>query len=241
MEGRMEGISEGSVLGRSALESGGWLPSGDLSYSCVTQETVNNATDIEAIPYRRDFIANILHMPARIATRMLQLTRFAALALPAVAWFASFVEPCPHLPACDLSRPIRHGSDRGVTFYFDALCFAQGHWLEGKPAQAILQLNRAFSAELSDDDPILETWPWPYAALEWILENSADGGQGFLGNPVRHFQHLATRMSGPRQEIRIAHAWRCFHIARRVLDGKGDFPLDGRQLAREGIFIPSGK
>lgn len=169
------------------------------------------------------------------------ITRFPALALPVVAWFASFVEPCPHLPACDPSRQKRHGQGRRATFYFDALCFAQGHWLEGKPAQAILQLNRAFSAELSDDDPILETWPWPYAALEWILENSADGGHGFLGNPVRHFQHLATRMNGPRQEIRIAHAWRCFHIARRVLDGKGDFPLDGRQLAREGIFVPSGK
>jgi hypothetical protein len=146
--------------------------------------------------------------------------------------------PCPHLPPAVPGKEFRHGAERGAGFYFDALAFAQAHWLAGKPAQAILQLNRAFSADIPKDDPILETWPWPYVALEWILEKAADDSCGFLGNPVRHFQHLATRMSGPRKEIRAARAWECFHIARRVLDGKGDFPMDGRQLAREGIFIP---
>lgn len=147
--------------------------------------------------------------------------------------------PVPHLPDYTPGTPKRHGSARGAGFYYDALSFAQGHWLEGKPAQAILQLNRAFSADISEGEAILETWPWPYAALEWIMEKSADGSCGFLGNPVRHFQHLATRMSGPRREARIAHAWKCFHTARRVLAGKGDFPMDGRQIAREGIFIPA--
>ena len=133
---------------------------------------------------------------------------------------------------------MRHGADRGAGFYRDALAFAQGHWMAGKPAQAILQLNKAFSADLRDDDPVLQEWPWPYSALEWIMGNAADGSAGFLGNPVRHFQHLATRMSGPRREVRVVRAWKCFHIARRVLAGRGDFPLDGRQIAREGIFIP---
>lgn len=149
-----------------------------------------------------------------------------------------FVEVCPYLPAYGGSRPRRHGVYRGAGFYLDALVFAQAYWVDGKPAQAILQLNKAFSADVPDGEEILETWPWPYAALEWILEKSADGSCGFLGNPVRHFQHLATRMSGPRKEVRIARAWQCFHIARRVLAGKGDFPMDGRQIAREGIFIP---
>lgn len=149
--------------------------------------------------------------------------------------------PCPHLPDCDQSLPVCHGTNRGGAFYLDALAFAQGYWLAGKPAQSILQLNKAFSADLRDDDPVLEKWPWPYAALEWIMEHAADGTAGFLGNPVRHFQHLATRMSGPLQEVRIARAWKCFHIARRVLAERGDFPLDGRQIAREGIFIPAGK
>jgi len=26
-----------------------------------------------------------------------------------------------------------------------------------------------------------------------------------------------------------------------VLDGRGEFPLDGRQIAREGIFIPRSR
>ena len=149
------------------------------------------------------------------------------------------MQPCPHLPEYQTLKPKKHGVERGAAFYLDSLAFAQAHWLDGKPAQAILQLNKAFSADMGADDPVLGKWPWPYAALEWILENAADGRSGFLGNPVRHFQHLATRMSGPRREIRISHAWKCFHIARRVLEGRGDFPLDGRQIAREGIHIPS--
>ncbi len=80
------------------------------------------------------------------------------------------MEACPYLPAYEPGTPKRHGTDRGAAFYLNALRFAQGHWMEGKPAQAILQLNKAFSADLSEDDPILETWPWPYSALEWILE-----------------------------------------------------------------------
>jgi hypothetical protein len=145
---------------------------------------------------------------------------------------------CPHLPDYNPGIQKRHGTSRGADFYLDALRFAQGYWLEGKPAQAILQLNKAFSADLAADSKILEKWPLPFSALEWILEKSADGSCGFLGNPVRHFQHLATRMSGSRSEQRIAYAWKCFHIARRVLAGNGNFPMDGRQIAREGIFIP---
>jgi len=153
------------------------------------------------------------------------------------------MQVCPYLPPAILGKAVKHGSDRGAAFYMDALSFAQGYWVAGKPAQAILQLNRAFSSDLRDDAQILEEWPWPYAALKWILEQAVMIETGFLGNPVRHFQHLATRMSGPRKEIRAERAWRCFHIARYALDGCGDFPLDGRQMAREGIFIPtsSGK
>ena len=147
--------------------------------------------------------------------------------------------PCPHLPSYTQGLAKRHGPERAELFYLDALRFANGYWMADKPAQAILQLNKAFSADLPNDAEIFHEWPLPYAALEWILEKSADGSVGFLGNPVRHFQHLATRMSGPRREIRVAYAWKCFHIARRVLKGMGDFPLDGRQIAREGIFIPS--
>jgi len=93
-------------------------------------------------------------------------------------------------------------------------------------------------ADLSDGDPVLLTNPPPYRALAWILENAAAGNSGYLGNPVRHFQHLASRMSGPRAEIRSSRAWLCFHLAASILD-RAEYPRDGDQIAREGLWIPS--
>lgn len=144
---------------------------------------------------------------------------------------------CPWLPSLNGNFPLRHGPGRGVDFYFEALSFAQGYWMRGKPAQAILQLDKAFSADLTWDEGISQKWPWPYEALVWILKRSEDGSHGFLGNPVRHFQHLATRLTGPGKETRIIHAWNCFHLSRRILAENPHYPIDGRQLAREGIFL----
>jgi hypothetical protein len=149
---------------------------------------------------------------------------------------------CPHLPeACgheDFSITRRHGGEKGAAFYLDALRYAQSQWQGGKPAQAILQLNKAWMADLTVDEGVLEGHPPPYAALVWILEMAAAGDCGFLGNPVRHFQHLASRMSGPRREIRAWRAWVCFRLAERILIG-GHHPRDGVQLAREGLAVPS--
>jgi hypothetical protein len=151
------------------------------------------------------------------------------------------VAPCPWLPAVDryhdASITRRHAGDKGPGFYRDARSYAQSLWLEGKPAQAILQLNKAWMADLAENAPILQTDPPPYRALVWILTEAKTGEKGFLGNPVRHFQHLASRMSGPRAEIRSWRAWICFHLANRLLPG-GEFPKDGVQLAREGLWIP---
>lgn len=127
---------------------------------------------------------------------------------------------------------------KGADFYLDALRYAQSQWIVGKPAQAILQLNKAWMADLTTGHPVLHSNPPPYRALIWILEKSAGGKCGYLGNPVRHFQHLATRVSGPRAEIRSARAWLCFHLAEEILD-RAAFPRDGPQLAREGVWIPS--
>jgi hypothetical protein len=128
----------------------------------------------------------------------------------------------------------RRHEEKGVEFYQDALCYAQSQWMHGKPAQALLQLNKAWMAELTDFPP---GFPPPYQALAWMMEQAAGGGAGYLGNPVRHFQHLASRMSGPRAGIRAWRAWLCFHLAERVLPG-GEFPRDGVQIAREGLWIP---
>jgi len=149
--------------------------------------------------------------------------------------------PCPYLPRVEealgpwVTR--RHG-EKGAAFYVDALRYGQWLWCGGKPAQAILQLNKAWMAELGAGDAVLKECPSPYAALAWILRAAQDGDCGFMGNPVRHFQHLASRMSGPRAEVRAWRAWMCFHLAERVL-GPAGFPRDGEQLVREGLWIPS--
>jgi hypothetical protein len=151
----------------------------------------------------------------------------------------SIPRSCPWLPEIsgihDFTLTRRHGHVKGADFYLDALRFAQSQWISGKPAQAILQLNKAWMADLAGDEPVLKAYPSPYRALVWIMENAAAGDRGFMGNPVRHFQHLASRLSGPRAEIRSWRAWLCFHLAEKTLSG---FPRDGEQIAREGLWIP---
>lgn len=148
---------------------------------------------------------------------------------------------CPHLPEVerihDFRITRRHGAAKGPEFYLDALRFAQSQWLAGKPAQAILQLNKAWMADLHDASGFLEQHPPPYRALVWILRTAASGECGFLGDPVRHFQHLATRMSGPQAEIRSWRAWCCLNLAENVLS-PSSFRRDGPQMAREGFWIP---
>lgn len=148
-------------------------------------------------------------------------------------------DPCPLLP--EVTHPHGHMVTRvhapvkGDRFYFAALCYAQSLWREGKPAQAILQLNKAFMADLRGNEEVLQDHPPPYGALVWFLENRPRGL--FVGNPVRHFQHLATRVSGERKEIRAWRAWACFHLSRRILPAE-EFPPDEEQVAKEGIVFP---
>jgi hypothetical protein len=150
--------------------------------------------------------------------------------------------PCPWLPDAekihDFTVTRRHGMNRGPAFYQDALGYAQSQWISRKPAQAILQLNKAWMADLTGGETILENFPPPYHALAWILRHSTAADCGYLGNPVRHFQHLASRMSGVQAEIRSWRAWLCMHLAELVLP-HGVFPRDGQQIAREGLWIPS--
>jgi hypothetical protein len=152
----------------------------------------------------------------------------------------------PRFPACPGLPPVErrlgwesmtpHRESRGEAFYRAALRYAQSLWMEGKPAQAMLQLNKAWSADLRGDEPVLREWPPPYRPLCRMLEGGA--ANGFFGNPVRHFQHLATRMSGPRAEARRWRAWACFQLAERRLDS-ADFPRDADQVARERPVFPT--
>lgn len=146
--------------------------------------------------------------------------------------------PCPHLPVP--GRPLTAasvnaaGRDRGPAFYFLALECAQSLWLAGLPAQSLLLINRALSADLHGDEPVLHDWPVPYAAAAWVMRHRDP--DHFIGNPRRHYQHLATRMVEPRRELRTWRAWACWAIA-RVVDPT--LPADEKQLTHEGVVEPS--
>jgi hypothetical protein len=148
------------------------------------------------------------------------------------------LEPCPFLPLPE--HPVtaavmkRHGDDRGPDFYLGALTCAQSLWLQGLPAQAILQLNRAFAADLAPEAEVLTHHPLPYAPMAWLLQHRRP--DQFIGNPRRHFQHLATRMSGPRSALRTWRAWACWWLARKI---DPSLPADEEQLAREGLSEPT--
>ena len=155
-----------------------------------------------------------------------------------VAWLNP---ACPWLPAVDSPQDFRltrrHGSDKGSDFYGDALVYAQSQWRMGKPAQAILQLDKAWMADLPPDEWRSRDGVDPYQALIWIMQTLSAGAIGYMGNPVRHFQHLASRMSGQRSEVRSWRAWLCLHLAEKWLTVDA-YPRDGQQMARYGLWIP---
>lgn len=145
--------------------------------------------------------------------------------------------PCPFLPVPDsvLTAACLHefGTDRGPDFYLRALYYAQSLWLQGFPARALLLVNRALGCDLQGCEPVLSAWPLPYRAVGWLLRHHTP--EQFIGNPRRHWQHLATRMSGPRAELRTWRAWACWQLARVAMP---QLPADEEQIVREGVREP---
>ncbi len=145
--------------------------------------------------------------------------------------------PCPFLPLP--SRVYTHddmhalGKDRSAVFYHTALNYAQSLWLAGFPAKSLLLINRALSCKLTDVALIGDIKP--YHAIAWILLNRPP--DRFIGNPRRHYQHLATRMVEPHKELRIWRAWACWYLAKQLLD-EGEFPPDAVQVREELIVKP---
>ncbi len=147
-------------------------------------------------------------------------------------------EPCPHLPRRDV--PLRAaemkklGSSRGPEFYFRALECAQSLWLQALPAQSLLLINRALGADLKGSEPVLVDFPLPYEAAAWVMSQRKE--DQFIGNPRRHYQHLATRMVAPRKEIRTWRAWGCWYFACAIFP---DYPADEVQLQNEAVTEPT--
>ena len=153
----------------------------------------------------------------------------------------SFVNP-PHPFLPEIDRVYRaadvngFGKDqRGAEFYLACLKFAQSLWREGLPGQSLLQCNRALSCWLAEDEAVLRAWPLPYQAVAWTLTQRPEGQ--FIGNPRRHWQHLATRMVEPHKELRTWRAWACWYLAKTLLS-EAEFPADVKQIREEGVVEP---
>lgn len=149
--------------------------------------------------------------------------------------------PHPFLPSIDRPHTAADVNafpkdQRGPDFYLACLRYAQSLWQNGLPAQCILQCNRALSLPLTGDEPILRLHPLPYQALAWLILNAP--ADQFLGNPRRHWQHLATRMVEPQKDLRTWRAWACWHLAKTLLP-ESEFPADLKQIRNEQIIEPT--
>jgi hypothetical protein len=99
-------------------------------------------------------------------------------------------------------------------FYYNALQYGHYLWQTGHAGRAILAVTRALYADLPEEAPILKDWPLPYAALKWIVAKQHT--DDFPGNPRVSFQHQATRLRGPRQDLRRARAWAVWALIRKA-------------------------
>ncbi len=148
--------------------------------------------------------------------------------------------PCPFLPHVDRvygsADAQALGSTRGSAFYTMSLSYAQSQWQVGLPAQALLQVNRALACCLGAEEEVLAQWPLPYKTMAWLMVQRTEGQ--FLGNPRRHFQHLATRMVEPNKALRVWRAWACWYLATMVLP-EAEYPGDAAQIYKEGVVEPT--
>ena len=130
---------------------------------------------------------------------------------------SSPISDIPYLPSPQRSMDWRDlnrfgRTDRGAAFYETCLEYSQALWRKALPARAILCLDRAWGADLTGNEPILESWPLPYQALVHILQCAPE--DAFLGNPRVHFQHYADRLGEPRIEQRKWRSWACWALTR---------------------------
>ncbi len=141
--------------------------------------------------------------------------------------------PCPYLPAPRAGLDWRslhahRDAPRGAKFYLDCLEYGHALWQRGLAARAILCLDRALGADLAEREPVLTSWPLPYAAMAWIIAHAPT--EVFVGNPRVHFQHFAGRMNAPRREQRRWRAWACWALTRAI---RPDWPCDPRHRITE--------
>jgi len=157
-------------------------------------------------------------------------------------------DPCPYLPMPH--EPMTHetilalGTERGPAFYETALRRAQWLWMEKQPAKSILLINRAFASShwpegtkdlLTEEQALSHRRTGldelPYRALAWVLRRALP--ENLPGSTRVHYQHLATRMSGPRAELRTWRAWGAWCYVRCIWP---ELPADEKQ---QGVTEPT--
>lgn len=126
-------------------------------------------------------------------------------------------------------RDVREAKGRGVAaFYLASLQYGHYLWLEGHAGRSLLALTRALYADVPEQASVLEDWPLPYTAIHWVVRQHPS--DHFPGNPRISFQHQATRMEGPRKELRRARAWAVWYL---VGQAKSSLPGDPTQAFEE--------
>ena len=139
---------------------------------------------------------------------------------------------CPHLPdpveAMDWQHMNAHRGELGGVFFLTALRYGQYLWTGNLPARALLAVDRALYADLTGDEPELRDHPLPYAAIAWMVGNMPEGV--FTGNARVHYQHLADRVRGEREEQKRWRAWAAWMLVRRV---RPELPEDPKHVFTE--------
>lgn len=116
---------------------------------------------------------------------------------------------CPYLP-----EPEEEMSHRCLTrlkdgdpadYYLAALRYGHYLWQRGIAGRAILAVTKGLYTDLPSRHAMYDRWPWPYAALKWMVSNHP--GHEFPGNPRVSFQHQANRMDPVRSRVKISRAW----------------------------------
>jgi ribosomal protein S18 acetylase RimI-like enzyme len=147
--------------------------------------------------------------------------------------------PCPFLPEIDrvyrATDVTSLGKDRSAAFVAVSLRYAQSQWQAGLPAQAMLQVNRVLSCAIPTEAMPADTLAHCYQTMAFLMRDRQAGQ--FIGNPRRHFQHLATRMVPPHAELRTWRAWACWYLAKGLLP-EAEYPGDAKQIRDEAVIEP---
>ena len=102
-------------------------------------------------------------------------------------------------------------ANQKAEFFQVALKYSNYLWKKGLPARALLAMDRALFADIQSMAKVFIDWELPYSALVWYLTNLQSSK--FMGNPRIHYQHLADRLRGDRENVKKWRSWACWYLS----------------------------